>query len=284
LSGGADDALVDWLGVRHPPAGAEARIVSLVPSITELLVELGLAAQIVGRTHYCIHPADAVQKIPSLGGTKKIGLPKLRALGATHAILNVDENTVEMAEAIRACVPHVVVTHPLGPDDNPRLYRLMGALFGRAREAEALVAAFGAARARLADAARRLPARQVLYLIWREPWMTVSRDTYIARLLALGNWTPLGHDPGQRYPVVPMSDGFLAGADLVLFSTEPYAFTEADVAAFQAARPAGPPAALIDGEYASWYGSRAVKAMDYMADFARSLAEAGALKTRHPRA
>jgi ABC-type Fe3+-hydroxamate transport system substrate-binding protein len=271
LSDATGDVLVDWLGVRHAPAGAEARIVSLVPSITELLIDLGLGAQLVGRTHYCIHPAEAVQKIPSLGGTKKISLPKLRALRATHAILNIDENTVEMAEAIRAEVPNVVVTHPLGPDDNPRLYCLMAALFGRAREAEALVAAYEAARARLADAARSLPARQVLYLIWHEPWMTVSRETYISRLLALVNWTTVGHDPAQRYPEVTMTDGFLAGTDLVLFSTEPYAFTEADVAAFRAAHPAGPQAALIDGEYASWFGSRAVKAMDYMAKFAGGL-------------
>jgi ABC-type Fe3+-hydroxamate transport system substrate-binding protein len=268
------EALVDWLGVRHAPAGPEARIVSLVPSITELLVDLGLAAQLIGRTHYCIHPAETVKDIPSLGGTKKISLSKLRALGATHAILNIDENTREMAEAIREIVPHVVVTHPLGPDDNPRLFRLMGALFGREREAAALVAAFEAARARLVDAARALPARDVLYLIWREPWMTVSRDTYIAQLLALANWTTLCHDPAVRYPEVAMTDTLLAETGLVLFSTEPYAFTEADVAAFRAAHPAGPPAALIDGEYASWYGSRAVEAMDYLAELARRLAAA----------
>jgi ABC-type Fe3+-hydroxamate transport system substrate-binding protein len=267
-----NDALVDWLGTRHASAGPEARIVSLVPSITELLVDLGLAPQLVGRTHYCIHPADVVQAIPSLGGTKKISLPKLKALGATHAVLNVDENTREMAEAIRAIVPHVIVTHPLGPDDNPPLYRQMGALFGRAREAEALVADYEAARSRLRDVAAALPPKQVLYLIWREPWMTVSRDTYIARLLALANWTTVGHDPALRYPEIAMTDDVLAATDLALFSTEPYAFTEADVAAFRAAHPKGPPAALIDGEYASWYGSRGIKAMDYLANLARRLA------------
>lgn len=266
--------MVDWTGVRHAPAGAEARIVSLVPSITELLIDLGLAEQIVGRTHYCIHPAESVKDIPSLGGTKKISLPKLMALGATHAILNVDENTREIDAAIREIVPHVVVTHPLGPDDNPPLYRQMGALFGRAREAEALVAAYDAARARLTDVAAQLPPRDILYLIWREPWMTVSRDTYIARLLTLANWTTVGHDPAVRYPEIAMTDDFLAATDLVLFSTEPFAFTEADVAAFRAAHPEGPPAALIDGEYASWYGSRAIKTMDYLANLAKTLADA----------
>ena len=268
MTGTAGDPAVDWLGVRHAPAGPDARIVSLVPSITELLIDLGLGAQLVGRTHYCIHPAEAVQRIPSLGGTKKISIPKLRLLHATHAILNVDENTVEMAAAVRAEVPHLIVTHPLGPDDNPPLYRLMGALFGREREAAALASAYEAARDRLVEAAAGLPARRVLYLIWREPWMTVSRDTYISRLLALANWSTLGHDPAQRYPEIDLSDALLRETDLVLFSTEPYAFTKADVAAFRAAHPAGPPAALIDGEYASWYGSRAVKAMDYLAGFA----------------
>jgi ABC-type Fe3+-hydroxamate transport system substrate-binding protein len=272
LSGTAGDPAVDWLGVRHAPAGPDARIVSLVPSITELLIDLGLARQLVGRTHYCVHPAEAVRKIPSLGGTKKISIPKLRLLHATHAILNVDENTQEMAEAVQAVVPHVVVTHPLGPDDNPPLFRLMGALFGREREAAALVAAYDAARARLAELARTLPPRDVLYLIWREPWMAVSRDTYIARLLALVNWTTLGHDPAARYPEIALTDDLLAATDLVLFSTEPYAFAEADVAAFQAAHPDGPPAALIDGEYASWYGSRAIAAMDYLARFAAGFA------------
>ena len=265
----AADPLVDWTGLRHAPAGPEARIVSLVPSITELLIDLGLASQLVGRTHYCIHPADVVRTIPSLGGTKKISLPKLEALGASHAILNVDENTREMAEAIREIVPHVVVTHPLGPDDNPPLYRQMGALFGRAHEAEALVTAYEAARARLVDVAANLPPKQVLYLIWREPWMTVSRDTYIARLLALANWTTVGDDPGVRYPEIGLTDDLLAATDLVLFSSEPYAFTEADAATFRAAHPKGPPAALIDGEYASWYGSRAIKALDYLANLAR---------------
>ena len=122
------------------------------------------------------------------------------------------------------------------------------------------------------DVAATLPPKNVLYLIWREPWMTVSRDTYIARLLALANWTTVGHDPAVRYPEIGLTDDFLASTDLVLFSTEPYAFTEADAATFRAAHPKGPTAALIDGEYASWYGSRAIKAMDYLAEFARRVA------------
>lgn len=263
------DPLVDAAGVRHRPAGAEARIVSLVPSITETLIELGLADQLVGRTHYCIHPAGAVADIPSLGGTKKIKLSRLREIAPTHVILNIDENTLEMAEAVAEFVPHSVVTHPIEPGDNVALYRLLGGLFGREREAEAAVAAFERGMAALQ--ARSWPDRRVLYLIWREPWRTVSRDTYISRLLDLVNWRTVCHDPDVRYPEVEIDAALLRETDIVLFSTEPFTFDEASIEAFRARyRAAAPRLALFDGEYGSWYGTRAIRALDYLADFAAS--------------
>lgn len=259
--------LTDATGTIHPPAGAAARIVSLVPSLTELLVDLGLAGRLVGRTRFCVHPAEKVRDIPALGGTKKVNLRRLRALAPSHVILNIDENTAEMAAAIAEFVPHVVVTHPLEPDDNPALYRLMGGLFGREAEAERLCAAYGAARDRLA--ARALPPRRVLYLIWRDPWMTVSRDTYVSATLALVNWTTLGHDPAVRYPQITITPALLADCDLVLFSSEPYAFTGAHIDAFAAAHDcAGARILAIDGELTSWYGSRAIRGLDYLGGFA----------------
>ena len=100
-------------------------------ALTELLFDLGLGAQIVGRTHYCIHPAEQVKGVPSLGGTKKIRLDRLAALRPTHVIVNIDENTEAMAAAIRELGPELIVTHPLAPDDNPGLYRLLGGVFDR---------------------------------------------------------------------------------------------------------------------------------------------------------
>ena len=96
------DTGYDALGIHHPPADFPARIISLVPSITELLFDLGLGDQIVGRTHYCIHPAPDVAAIPSVGGTKKINYARLQALQPTHVILNIDENPRELADRLIA--------------------------------------------------------------------------------------------------------------------------------------------------------------------------------------
>ena len=123
--------LIDALGVEHVPAGAGARIVSLVPSLTELLFALGLGAQVVGRTGFCIHPRTAVRTVPKVGGTKDVDLDRLRALAPTHVIVNVDENTRACEQALRAFVPHVIVTHPNAPEDNRALYALLGGVFDR---------------------------------------------------------------------------------------------------------------------------------------------------------
>ncbi len=264
--------LIDAVGARHAPAGPDVRIACLVPSITELVVALGLAPNLVARTQFCIRPVEALKPVAAVGGTKKVHLEKLKALAPTHAILNVEENTRAIDAALRAFVPHVIVTHPKRPEDNPPLYRLLGGIFGKEPEAEALAAKFEIAYLRLAALRPALPARRVLYFIWKNPWMGISRDTYIANMLALVNWRVLGHREGVDYPELALTPELLAEADLVLFSTEPYPFAEADLDAF-AAEHACPRAKLriIDGEYASWYGPRAIDGLDYLAEFAQSV-------------
>src|SRR5882757_3638065 len=166
------------------------RIVCLVPSITELLCDLGLSGQIVGRTGFCIHPWEVVREIPKVGGTKDVLMDRVRELEPTHVVVNVDENLKEDAETLATFIPHVVVTHPQEPHDNLALYRQMGREFGREREAEALCESFGEAYERAT--ANVGPEQSVLYLIWRDPWMTVAQDTYIAQTLALFGWRQPG--------------------------------------------------------------------------------------------
>src|SRR5436305_9972900 len=105
------DPRVDWAGTLHAPAADDARIACLVPSLTELLFALDLGAQVVARTGFCIHPRDAVRRVPKIGGTKDPDLVALRALAPTHLIVNVDENRREVVEEAARFVPHVVVTH-----------------------------------------------------------------------------------------------------------------------------------------------------------------------------
>ncbi|UUZ50195.1 helical backbone metal receptor [Massilia sp. B-10] len=113
---------------------------SLVPSITELLCDLGLAPQLVGRTGFCIHPAASVAAIAKVGGTKDVNLDKIRKLAPTHVVVNIDENTKPTADALAEFVPNVIVTHPLGPRDNLDLARLLGGIFCAEQQAEALCA------------------------------------------------------------------------------------------------------------------------------------------------
>jgi ABC-type Fe3+-hydroxamate transport system substrate-binding protein len=248
----------------------EPRIVSLVPSITELLCDLGLSEQLVGRTGFCIHPWETVREIPKVGGTKDLKFDRIRELEPTHVVVNVDENRKEDAEALAEFVPNVVVTHPLGPRDNLDLYRQMGREFDREAEAEALCERFEAALARVDDR----PERKVLYLIWRDPWMTVAAATYIAQTLALFNWNnvepvDLGRPEGDqglqvRYPEVDLAD--FAGVDRVLLSSEPFHFKEHHVEEVAKLVP-GAEVSLIDGEMTSWYGSRAIAGIDYLLEY-----------------
>ena len=268
----ATTPLVDAVGTAHRPAGADARIACLVPSITELVCALGLGGRLVARTQFCIHPAAALEAVPAVGGTKKVNLAKLKAQAPTHVILNVEENTREMEAAIREFVPHVIVTYPKRPEDNPPLYRLIGGIFGKAAEAEALAEKFDAAYRRLLALKPRLPQRRVLYFIWKNPWMGISRGTYIANALALVNWQVLGHRDGVDYPELVPTPELLAAAELVLFSTEPYPFKEADLDEFARAETCPrEKLRLIDGEYASWYGPRAIAGLDYLGELAQSV-------------
>ena len=269
---GPKGGLVDAAGTRHAPARGDARIVSLVPSITELVCDLGLAAQLVGRTGFCVHPRGIVRQIPKVGGTKDVDLDKLRALRPTHVILNIDENRKEDARALAEFVSALVVTHPLDPLDNLALYRLIGGIFGREDQAESLCRKFEEAYASLQSAARAFPLDRVLYLIWKNPWMTVSRDTYVSRTLALVNWETVPAECADRYPKIDLAGDLLDGTGVVLLSSEPYLFRDAHVAELRAEPLLREKSiALVDGEMTAWYGSRAIEGLGYLRRFREQL-------------
>ena len=269
---GPKGKLVDAAGTRHTPAGRDARIVSLVPSISELVCDLGLSAQLVGRTGFCVHPREVVRRIPKVGGTKDVDLDKLRALRPTHVILNIDENRKEDALALAELVPTVIVTHPLAPLDNLALYRLIGGIFGYDEEAESLCRKFEEAYAALQSAAHAFPPDRVLYLIWKNPWMAVSRDTYVSRMLALVNWETVPADCAGRYPKIELAGDLLDGAGVVLLSSEPYLFRDEHVAELRT-EPLlrEKKVSLIDGEMTAWYGSRAIEGLGYLRRFREQL-------------
>lgn len=255
--------IVDWADTVHAPALAPVRIASLVPSLTELLFALDLGGEVVARTGFCVHPSPAVRRVPKIGGTKDPDLARLRALAPTHLIVNVDENRREVVEAARAFVPHIVVTHPATPADNLRLFALFGSIFGRERQSAALASVFAEALAGTEAMAASRPRERVLYLIWKDPWMTVTRATYVGATLAAAGMDVVSGTAAQRYPVVGDGDAAWRDADRILLSTEPYAFRERDRRDLAAAT--GKPVALIDGEWTSWYGARAAPGLRALA-------------------
>ncbi len=259
-----------------PPDPKSPRIASLVPSVTELVAFLGLADRLVARTGYCIHPADALRGVAKVGGTKTVNLAKLHRLAPTHVIVDIDETRRETFEAISAWPepPRFIVTHPVDPRDNLDLVRQMQHEFGRlegvAERGQTLLDDLHAELDRTRPDGR--PMRRVLYLIWREPWMTVARDTYISRMLARIGWQTLpdvrgGMHGAARYPVLDGHEPWLTEVDTVLLSSEPYDFGPQHI---DEARALCPNAAVrrVDGELLSWYGPRAVAGLRYLRELA----------------
>lgn len=244
------------------------RLVSLVPSLTELVCELGLTEHLVGRTGYCIHPADQVKDIAKVGGTKTVNLKKVRALQPTHLIVNVDENEKPTIDALRDDVGEVVVTHPQSVDDNRALILEFGQKFACEEQAAAWVKRFDDERAQLYDwvAMRGAGPKRVLYLIWQDPWMTVGPQTFISAMLreaGMHTWSPA--DATARYPEIDMDQVPWAQIDAVLLSTEPFNFLPQHVAEMQVRSRC--PSLLIDGEMTSWYGTRVVQGFSYLRNF-----------------
>lgn len=266
------------------------RIVSLVPSLTELLCALGLREQLVGRTGFCIHPREALRDLPKVGGTKDVDIERVRRLAPTHLVVNVDENDRSTVDRLAGFVPNLIVTHPLTVQDNLALFERFGAEFGEVAGVRRAAAALSQRlRAALEAArARRFEPLPVLYLIWKDPWMSVGRDTFIASMLAEAGMHSVIRASEPRYPSLTLAQIADSGAHAVLLSSEPYRFGAAHCAALRESLaglpglasagdrpdPGVPLCATIDGEMASWYGSRAIDGLHYLIDYRDRLARA----------
>lgn len=250
-----------------PPA-RPARIVSLVPSLTEALWALDLDAETVGVTRFCVHPADWKTRKTIVGGTKGTDPARVLALAPDLVVANREENDRAPVEALAAAGVAVWLSDIATVSDALAALRDLGRVTDRAARADALAG-------RIADAfdAAQPPARPVraVYLIWRDPWMTVGADTIVHDVLARGGISNAFGDR-TRYPVVTPDEIRAADPDVVLLSSEPFPFAARHVAEVQALAPRAR-VALVDGEAFSWYGPRLALAP---AETARVLGEIGA--------
>ena len=263
------ERFIDNGGAVHEKIITPPTVLSLVPSLTELHFDLGLGEQIVGRTNFCIHPATGVADIPSVGGTKKINFDKVTALNPSHVLVNIDETPKELAEKLASIGIEVIVTHPIVARDNCELFQLIGGLFGAVDRAAELTKKFSDAIAALTEKSQAWDRQNALYLIWQDPWMSISPNTYIADVLRQANWHTPRHPNKGRYPAICLDTHILQEVDLVLFSSEPFPFNQKHLKQFQKDFPAhADKARLIDAEMVSWYGSRSINGLRYLAKFA----------------
>jgi ABC-type Fe3+-hydroxamate transport system substrate-binding protein len=243
----------------RPGERAPRRIVSLVPSLTEALFALGLGERVVGVTEWCVHPREAVARIPKVGGTKTPDLHAIRALAPDLVIANREENRRRDVERLEAAGIPVWVTYPRTVREGAALLaELAGLGAPPARVAEVVAPVLDA----VAHAEERPPASgpAVFCPIWRNPWMTVGRDTYVHDLIRLcGGRNVFALHGDRRYPRVSEEEILGAAPEVVLLPDEPYRFDDRDARELRTwAMPAAREARihLIDGTLVSWYGPR----------------------------
>lgn len=230
------------------------RVVSLCPSQTETLFELGLDGRVVGITRYCIHPGDRVRNVAKVGGTKKVDLELVRSLQPDLIIAEKEENPREMVEALSDLAP-VFVTNVEDPTSAFRMIERLGDLTGCEARAGELVEEIQRAWGAIQKPERKL---RVAYLIWRNPWMAAGPTTYIDSLIRHLGWQNVfGDSPesGSRYPEFLLEELHRAQPELVLLSSEPFPFRDRHLEEVRSAVP-GARVLLTDGEPWSWYGAR----------------------------
>lgn len=249
--------------------GEDTGIVSLVPSLTELLFDLGLDKQVTGITKFCIHPEKWFRTKTRVGGTKNAAIEKILALKPGLIIANKEENVKEQIELLSKDVD-VLLTDINTITEALTSIQAIGGLLGRKEEADRIVAAFNAAVIKYP--ANNFDTIDVCYLIWQHPWMTVGGDTYINDTLAFGGFRNVFAGE-NRYPVIE-EDAFIAlvksGEPVFLLSSEPYPFRQKHIDAIQSYHPTAK-VVLVDGEVFSWYGSKLLKLPSYISELRKSI-------------
>jgi ABC-type Fe3+-hydroxamate transport system substrate-binding protein len=225
------------------------RIISLVPSLTELLFDLGLSNEVAGRTRFCIHPEDEVESVKIIGGTKNPDLDKIRELQPDLIIANREENRKEDVEALMSEF-NLLLTDINTIEDAFLAIHDIGEATGKTNQALKLIQ----------DCQFELDQinfeheLNVAYFIWRQPWMVAASGTYIDDVLERWGLKNVYSDV-NRYPEVDESDLKRRYPDLILLSSEPYPFKEKHIQELKEFCPAAD-IQLVNGEWFSWYGSR----------------------------
>ena len=234
------------------------RIISLVPSQTELLHYLGLGDRVVGITKFCVHPNEWYRNKPRIGGTKTLNFEKIIALQPDLIIGNKEENTQAEIEFLQKNYP-VWMSDLYTLDDVWDMFSRLGKLLQVEKQATALTSDL---KQRFSALKKPLQAPKVAYFIWQKPYMVAGSNTFIDHILQQAGFENV-FATQQRYPSCGIEEIQAARPDYILLSSEPYPFKEKHIQHFQSICP-NAVIEIVDGELFSWYGSRLLHTVDYI--------------------
>lgn len=244
------DQMNNTIRLEHVPS----RIISLVPSQTELLFDLGLESEVVGITKFCIHPNEWFQTKTRVGGTKNVDIEKVRALKPDFIIGNKEENTQADIEALREIAP-VYMSDIYTLKDALDMIQQVGLCIRKSEKSNSLAEAIQSNFDALKNVRKPFTC---LYFMWKDPYFTVGPNTFIDEMISqIGG---INLQQTERYPEWDFSSK--VAPDVVFLSSEPYPFKEEHKSFFQQKYPHSK-IILVDGEYFSWYGSRLINAPYY---------------------
>ncbi|WP_339624617.1 helical backbone metal receptor [uncultured Winogradskyella sp.] len=236
------------------------RIVSLVPSQTELLVDLGLETLLVGVTKFCVHPKHLRMSKVVVGGTKQINIEKIIALKPDVILCNKEENSKDIIDALEGVAPiHISDIYTL--NNTYELITMYGDIFEVEEKALRLIINIRNQNTQLQDVIKNKPKLKVAYFIWKKPWMVAASKTFIDAMLGEAGFINVFSNE-KRYPETDLEHNKLEDADLIFLSSEPFPFKEKHILDLKTRFPKKD-IKIVDGELFSWYGSRLLKSFDY---------------------
>ncbi len=252
------NTFIDQTGYKIKLNGAPQRIVSVVPSQSELLWDLGLKDQLVGISKFCIHPKEMFANVQKVGGTKKLDLDKIRRLKPDLIIGNKEENEKGQIELLRKEFP-VWMSDIYNLNNAYNMIEKVGEITGKEANAASLIKNIKERFSQLHLSS--LNGKKVAYFIWYDPLMAVGSNTFIDSIITELRMRNVFNDL-KRYPEISKGDLQRSGADFIFLSSEPFPFKQKHIDLFEKSCP-NAKVVLVDGEMFSWYGSRLLKAPAY---------------------
>lgn len=239
---------------------APKRIVSLVPSQTELLVDLGLESSIVGVTKFCVHPSHLRKSKAIVGGTKQIKFDKIKSLQPDIILCNKEENTKEIIESLSDIAPiHISDIYNL--EDCFNLIKMYGDMFKAEQKALDVISGINFEREHFQNIIKNQIKPNIAYFIWKNPWMVAASNTFIDVMLNEAGFNNV-FSSDKRYPEIDLSNSQLNKVACIFLSSEPFPFKEEHVLELKDMFP-DKKIIIVDGELFSWYGSRLEKSYRY---------------------